>query len=89
MQEIWRGRVQQIWRGTSGCAERISSSDDGSRDGSGVGTRDAAIETKLTLAVEWEPVAAKKKAKIFEVAATSSNHIGLRACGYVRSNILK
>lgn len=70
--------MQEIWRGTSGCAERISSSDGDSRDGSGVGTRDAAMETKLTLAVEWEPVAAKKKAKISEVVGTSANHIGLR-----------
>jgi hypothetical protein len=36
------------------------------------------METKLTLAVEWEPVAAKKKAKISEVAGTSANHTG---CG--------
>jgi hypothetical protein len=36
------------------------------------------METKLTLAVEWEPVAAKKKAKISEVVGTSANHIGLR-----------
>lgn len=68
MQELWRGRVQQIWRVTSGCAERISSSDGDSRDGSGVGTRDAAMETKLTL----------KKAKISKVVGTSANHIGLR-----------
>lgn len=36
------------------------------------------METKLTLAVEWEPVVAKKKAKISEVVGTSANHIGLR-----------